>query len=637
MDRSESHTCVLFTLVAAFCAGCGMQHVDASSQSAPGASGTSAGPVISAETKGPGPRDTFTVEFEGDVCSFETEGHFSLGADIYAVRPLLERYDRAVIRFDATTRPETIAKLVESYRRSHGSWIEMALAPDSEYAGHEATISLDKDSYAEDEPILLTIDVSREVHESILTPAHVRIVDERGKEVNTYLRPVSGHFYMTSIWPSGETSNTIDLTDFREPADGTEYVWRFAPGKYRATYHFRVGYPEWKEPFHSVRETSPPVWGPRKSNTVSFEVRASGGSKADTAALLDKASALAVEKRWDEAVSVYKYAIVSTADLASLRGAIEQIYRIRSRVGRQGAEPDPEWLGPYSLRLGLVHASEADRRGFCERYIRAWHRVIEGETDAEDWKFVDRFPFGGLFVHPQFRSILEEEVRRPEKCAYPYAEVYVGLPGEKEPAVMAGLLPKYPQFVLQHYAWHKAPLKIVPLLPAYFKDDRFIWESGDTKWRYSDAAFKALELAAGLDLSYGSERDRIGDRVEIHRLLRYWWWRHRHRFGVTKSAGPEIVSARIAAIKKADVVLEASVDRVEPSDDGGRSIRLTTEYTIKGGAPGHTSGPVREPPDGPRLPLRRGTRVVACLVFDGPPEGKGGYRIVAPHGLWVIE
>ena len=42
----------------------------------------------------------------------------------------------------------------------------------------------------------------QQVDGSILTPAHVRILDEHGEEVNTYLRPVSEGFYMTSIWPS---------------------------------------------------------------------------------------------------------------------------------------------------------------------------------------------------------------------------------------------------------------------------------------------------------------------------------------------------------------------------------------------------------------------------------------------------
>jgi hypothetical protein len=191
--------------------------------------------------------------------------------------------------------------------------------------------------------------------------------------------------------------------------------------------------------------------------------------------------------------------------------------------------------------------------------------------------------------------------------------------------------------VLEHYSWFNAPPEIVPLLPGYFENDTVVCESNGKKWRCKDAAFMALELAAGLDLGYRDRWDRFTDREEIGNLMRRWWRRYRHRFGMTESASPEIVSARIAAIEKADEVLEASVDRVGPSDDGGRSIRLTTEYTIKG-ALDRFSGPlVREPPGGPKLPLRRGTRVVACLVFDGPPEGKGDYRIVGPHGIWVIE
>ena len=161
------------------------------------------------------------------------------------------------------------------------------------------------------------------------------------------------------------------------------------------------------------------------------------------------------------------------------------------------------------------------------------------------------------------------------------------------------------------------------------------WESGPKTWYCKDAAFMALELAAGLNLGYRNQRDRIADREEIEKLMRRWWRRYRHRFGVTESASPEVVSARIAAMKKADEVWEVRVEGVKPEEGGGRSIRLGIHHAIKGALRGRDLD-VHEGPWESKLRVRHGMRAVVCVAFSGPPEGRREYCIVAPHGLWVI-
>jgi hypothetical protein len=327
--------------------------------------------------------------------------------------------------------------------------------------------------------------------------------------VNIHSRPVSGAFYMISLWGGTGTSRVIDLTSFAKPSDGTEHVWRFAPGRYTATFHFSVGYPQWN---------------------VSFEVRASEGPKADARALLAVAPKLAEDEKRDEAVSSCKRAILSTKNLETIQEAIGRIRRIRLRPDPDDAGHDPTRMEFDALRLALLHVSEDDRREFCRRYVRAFDRMVRDEDDATDRELLDNFSLVELFEYPQFRKILEEEVSRPDECPYPFAEVYVEGPGEKDPAVMAGLLPRYPGKVLEHYSWHKAPPEIVLLLPGYFENDTVVCETNGKKWYCKDAAFRALELAAGLDLGYRDRWDRLPDREEIEKLMRRWWHRHGHRF-----------------------------------------------------------------------------------------------------------
>ncbi|MHC5053929.1 MAG: hypothetical protein ACYTKD_04350 [Planctomycetota bacterium] len=360
---------------------------------------------------------------------------FALGADLEGARKDIAASRRTVLRFDGTAGPEFLAELVRTFGETHGFWQEIALSerdPDAEFDGCEATISLNKSTYAADEPVLLTIDVSREVDELILTPEHVRIVDSRGTEVNIFARSLGGgHLYLAGL--NKLSTRTFDLTSFITPPGDEEYVWRFAPGRYSATFHFSVGWPEWREPFEGVRTVGRREWGRKTSNTVSFEIRETPPPAPERVrAMLDEAARLAEEarahaagsrwlekgKRTREAVAVLKRVIVSSSDLATVLEAVRRIETVRAdEWSDPGAPPDSD-----ALVTAFANATERDRRAACERYVRAWKRDMRGEADSAETKLVRSLPFRSLVERPQFRAILDEAVRGDD-VAYPWAEV----------------------------------------------------------------------------------------------------------------------------------------------------------------------------------------------------------------------
>jgi hypothetical protein len=486
---------------------------------------------------------------DGDL-RYAVGNHFALGADIEGARKDIAASRRTVLRFDGTAGPEFLADLVRTFGETHGFWREIALAerdPDAEFDGCEATVSLDKSSYAADEPVLLTIDVSREVGEDILTPEHLRIVDSSGEEVNILARSLGGgHLYLGAA--NELPTKTLDLTSFVTPPGDEEYVWRFAPGRYSATFHFSVGWPEWREPFEGVKELGPREWGRKTSNTLSFEVRETPPPSPERLrAMFDEAARLAEEaralgiatswlekgKRTREAVDVLKRVIVISPDLATVLEAVRRIEAVRAD---KRSDPDAP-PGSDALVLALANATERDRRAACERYVRAWKKDMRDEADPAETKLARSFPFRSLFEHPQFRPILEEHVRR-EAVDYPYAEVYLWHAGAKDAAVMAHLLPRYPGQVLEHYAWHKAPPEVAALFPDYFESEEPVLGSDYGVWLRADAALAAFELAAGLDLGYRDRADRIRDREHIAGVLGRWWWRNGKTFGASDGPRP---------------------------------------------------------------------------------------------------
>jgi hypothetical protein len=486
----------------------------------------------------------------GGSWRYKTKEFVAFGGDIEGARDHMAACRRTVLRFDGTADTEFLAKFVRTFTETHGFWQEITLAerdPDAEYAGCEATISFDKSSYAADEPLLLKIDVSRDVGEDILVPEHVRIVDSRGEEVNILARSLGGgHLYLAPV--NRLLTKTLDLTSFVAPFSDEDYIWRFAPGRYSATFHFSVGWPEWHEPFEGMRELTPRTWGRKTSNAVSFEITETPPPSPERIrAMLDTIARLAGEARaldpatsWlaksaraREATDALKRLIVSSSDLATLLEAYRRIRAVNAG-GRSepNAPPDSD-----DLVLALANATEQDRRAACERFVRAWKKDMRGEADSAETKLVRSFPFRAFFEHPQFHPILDEQVRR-EAVEYPYAEAYLWYPGAKDADVMARLLPQYPGLVLEHYAWRKAPPGVAVLLPAYFGSEETVHGSDYGDWLRADASLKAFELAAGLDLGYRERADRIRDREHIAGVLKRWWRRNGRAFSPGEREGP---------------------------------------------------------------------------------------------------
>jgi len=486
-----------------------------------------------------------TLVFEGSNSGrwrYKMKECVAFGGGIETARDHMAASKRTVLRFDKAARGEFLAEFVRTFVDTHGFWQEITLAeraPDAEYEGCEATISLDKSSYAVGEPVLFTVNVSREVGVDILVPEHVRIVDSSGQEVNILTKSLGGGQLYTGV-VNRLSTRTLDLTSFAAIFSHEDYVWRFAPGRYSATFHFSVGWPEWHEPFEGIKELSPRHWGRKTSNTVSFEITETQPSPGRVRAMFDTAARLAEEAkalpvatqrqekdaRTRDAVDVLKRVIVSSSDLATTLEAVRRIEAVRAD---KNYDPDTP-PSSDALVLALANATEQDRRAACERYVRACRKATREELNAAEKELVRGFPFRSLFEQPQFHAILDEEVRR-EVVEWPYAEVFFWYPGAKDADVMAHLLPQYPAQVLGHYSWYKAPPKIAKLLPGYFGNKEEVYQSGGMRWLCADAALKAFELAAGLDLGYGDRSDRIRDREIIAGVLGRWWRRNPKAFG----------------------------------------------------------------------------------------------------------
>jgi len=485
----------------------------------------------------------------GGRLRYATEESFRLGADIEGARKDIVASRRTVLRFDKAARPEFLAEFVRTFVDTHGFWQEITLAerdPDAEYEGCEATISLDKSSYAAHEPILLTINVSREVGVDILVPEHVRIVDSFGEEVNILTKSLGGgQLYMAPV--TKLPTKTFDLTSFSAIFSHEDYVWRFAPGRYFATFHFSVGWPEWHEPFNGIKELGPRHWGRKTSNTVSFEITETRPLPERIRAMLDTAARLAEKARalpvatqsfkkdkWTrDTINLLKRVIVSSSDLAT---TLEAVRRIEAARADKRFDPDTP-PSSDALVLALANASEQDRRAACERYVRVCRKATREELNGAERKMLRDYPFKAFFGHPQFHAILDEQLHR-EVVEYPYADVFFSSPCAKEAEIMAHLLPQYPAQVLDHYSWYKAPPKIAKLLPGYFRSKKEVYQSGGMRWLCADASLQAFELAAGLDLGYRERADRIRDREIIAGVLGRWCRRDPKAFDQSKTQEP---------------------------------------------------------------------------------------------------
>ena len=153
----------------------------------------------------------------------------------------------------------------------------------------------------------------------MFSPVFMRVQDAQGRDVDLFQRPVlsgSGGVRSKVFRPAEEKEKVVDLTSFREPYEGAEFVHRFEPGTYTVTFHFSIGRPQGRLLGSGVTHlVEPRVFGPRKSNTVTFTVRAAKLPPPEAAeSLIRKAEALTAESKADEAVDTYKRAVLGLSD-----------------------------------------------------------------------------------------------------------------------------------------------------------------------------------------------------------------------------------------------------------------------------------------------------------------------------------
>jgi len=168
------------------------------------------------------------------------------GGDSSRLRNYAQKSKRVVLETNRSSNRETVRRLVEIYLDSHGYWQNIRLSPrdpDKRFAGHEAKISLSKDIFEKGEPIPLTLEISEDELDMeapwwLFSPRFIRVQDEEGKDFPLFTHPVSGgDGVVRSKVFALKSRKTMNLISFIEPYDGSEYVCRFPPGKYKATFH----------------------------------------------------------------------------------------------------------------------------------------------------------------------------------------------------------------------------------------------------------------------------------------------------------------------------------------------------------------------------------------------------------------
>jgi len=319
------------------------------------------------------------------------------------------------------------------------------------FAKATAQLELNKEEYVAGEAIFATLKIAE--NESwqrkkvanwwLYSPECIRIQDENEKDVALLVYPLcEPDQYIRSKIFRAFSSKTIDLTSFVEPNFGVEYVFRFTPGKYTATFYFTFEYLHERDGFGYYDMAHPKVWGRFASNSVTFAVRkATKKHDRDIRELLKKAEQAVTKNKADESVAIYKEIILGCGEQTQIQAAIQQIRLIRRcrsydyeilRKIPTITENQPlaaqirallEKQGGFlpektSLRLSLLHVPESERITWCRRYARnmlprekSKYASIEEEA-AEDQLFHD-LGFEELFHFPQFNRAWLESAKTP--------------------------------------------------------------------------------------------------------------------------------------------------------------------------------------------------------------------------------
>jgi len=597
------------------------------------------------------------------------------GADIYAMREYLRKSDRAEFLLEPESDLDVLKRLVAYFAEAHGPWHEVVMQPldPSRYAHRlHATLSLPKETFREGEPIPLTIrteaDPAAEQGQFVdhtapwwlFSVTQLLIQNQDGREVNPFIYPVSGGSggVRSKVFYDLE-KKTIDLTAFVEPYHGQEYVFRFKPGMYRVTFYLHS---DWDQSRTESGFIGPRWLGSRTSNTVTFTVKAAPPDKRpDLKVLLARAEELIDQNKPNEAVRAYKRAILHTRDQATIQKAIRQIVLIRScasydsppdfsrflrkptdegalslgecmrRVVENEKECANPWLHRQTVELSLLHVPPEDRKAWVERYLNvidlvkgpwdAWTVEPEDREEVELWR---RVQLDHLFACPQYKPILDEAVRHPERCDPFFIGVYLREQRDKDPAILRTFLEREPQRVFEHYVHRRAPLELVPFIPRYFEGKHA---------RYAMAAFIR---AVGLDLEFDPRPASLSDKPAmsenvVKAFLQDWWRCYAPDFGVTLNTEEADILGRIAAIRQADQVLEGYVEKAEHKE-GHLLLDFYTRRRVRGfpGNPHDLHVPAGF--DVPKSAFDRDNRTFVCVTC-----GRNETRLVdSPHAIWIV-
>jgi hypothetical protein len=593
-------------------------------------------------------------------------GSWGWGGDIHRMEGYLAESDRAALMLDEESNMDAVSRLIRHFAITHGRWVKAALErrdPAERFQKYEATLRLPKQEFSTDEPIPLVLEIRPKEPPKeddfvpdapwwLFSPTHLKVEDDRGREINLFTQPVStqtGGIRSKVFY--GLKEKTIDLASFVVPYYGIEFVRRWEPGAYRVTYYFYADLDEASEPVDFMR---PHAFASQSSNTVTFTVKkAEGGKPPDTAAMMAAAAGLVEKNLANDAAEAYKRVVLASRDQATIQQAIRQVLLIRSRVsfdeeeyrlkdGQRLADLmskdiNEDWIRGYSLELSLLHLAPAECRAWVARYLKI-HRVQEGMdtpdmTEAEADKegaFWGEARLEWLFLFPPFKPMLDEALQHPDTCPSYYIGVYLVQVEPKDPAIMKAFLARAgldPIQVLLYYQGHKAPLELVPFIQRHF-DDAGI----------PDLAMQVFEKAVGLNLGFidnGTSRPRRGDSHDaVRALLDKWWHWHARDYGVTPGADDALILKRMAAIRVSDEVWECRIDRVG-REDGRTVLHLSRLRTIRGDyAPGNSTVFVSDGAGVAESLLKPKAEIILCVSRTAR---SGDFLLNRPDAVWPAE
>lgn len=489
--------------------------------------------------------------------------------DVSCMEDLIRELDKTVLAVDGTSNPEMVHRFVDTYLGKPGFWKEIALGPgdpDKRWEGYDVRLSMDKTEFVQDEPVPVTMSVTTDDPWGspwwFLSPDHLRVQDAQGRDVSLFHRPVSGfdNRVRSKVFVTAK-ERTADLTSFVEPYHGIEFVNRFEPGTYSVTFYFSFDWPHQDNCIEPEDFAYPCVWGPKKSNTVTFTVRAAESKPSvNIDALFEKGGELVAKSKANDAVRTYKQVILNTVDQQLIEKAILQILLIRSvsahddeglyeKPEEEAKKPLPErirvylkenverfgglhcvsWLGPLAFRLSVLHLAGNEARRWYGEYIG--FRAGEFDWDTPEGRELtlrwDEADGARLFHFPLYRALLMADLGNAKGCPRQCAEIYLRLPGEKDVELLRKLLHKHPDPVLEHFCEVPPPRELLPDIERYFDDRTSIWGESTIKVERRDAAYLAFERAVGLRLGLRRlDADRVRQRDAILEILEDWRRRH---------------------------------------------------------------------------------------------------------------